>query len=105
MSLNLKKKVYYRCNLAKFKGNQCEAGIYLLYCSDNEEVHLFRSKNEHTHNLNLSKKVIDPEVEKIIDELIHLHIKPKRIFEVLHEKNIAEEKIPSLNCLRNYLNR
>lgn len=41
-------KVIYRCRNVKSKGQQCAAGIYLLYSHVDPSVTLFRSINRHT---------------------------------------------------------
>lgn len=41
-------KVIFRCRNVKSRGQQCEAGIYLLYSNVDPTVTLFRSINKHT---------------------------------------------------------
>lgn len=41
-------KVIYRCRNVKSRGQQCDAGIYLLYSYSEPAVTMFRSVNRHT---------------------------------------------------------
>ncbi len=41
-------KIIYRCRNVKSKGQQCDAGVYLLYSHIDPSVTLFRSSNRHT---------------------------------------------------------
>ena len=45
------KKVYFRCNQVTRKGIQCQAGLYILIKSDNEQVTLFKTKEQHDHSM------------------------------------------------------
>jgi hypothetical protein len=42
-------KSYFRCNKAKSRANSCRAGIYLLFDSRNEDVILFRTRENYEH--------------------------------------------------------
>ncbi len=44
-------KKVFRCNQVKRRGKRYDAGIYLLFNWNNEEVVLFRDTSEHTHDL------------------------------------------------------
>ena len=97
--------MFYRCNLAKFQGKQCDADIYLLNDSTSDEVILFWAIAEHSHDGNSSKNLFSEDVENIINELIKLRIKPKRNLEILHEQGKEMKKIPWIIQLRNFLTK
>jgi hypothetical protein len=92
-------KVYYRCNQVKFRGKQCAAAIYLHYPHDSDEVVLFRTAGDHDHSQLDTRKILSEEAKEKIEELFGLRLKPKKIYEVLQEKNL---KI-SYCQLNNYL--
>ncbi|CAF1118993.1 unnamed protein product [Rotaria sordida] len=95
------KKKFFRCNKAKARGKQCDAGIYLLFESTNDKVVLFRTTSDHTHDdIQEKPSRIPTEVKKIIQDLFELKLKPKAIVEVLHERGIA---LPSIHQLNNFL--
>lgn len=76
-------RINYRCELMKFRGQQCAAGIYLLYDSTNTRVHLYRVTVQHTHNDadnrdNLVSN-ISGEIEREIREMFEQRLKPKTI--------------------------
>lgn len=50
-SNDLKKgrKVYYRCNHAKRRGVQCNAGLYALYPDADNSVWIYKTTEEHSH--------------------------------------------------------
>lgn len=74
------KKKVFRCNQVKRRGQQCDAGIYLLYNSHNEEVILFRDVSEHTHDrIEQRCTRIPDEAKVVIKELFELKLKPKAI--------------------------
>ncbi len=62
-----KKKVFRR-NQVKRRGKQCDAGISLLFNSNNEEVVLFCDTSEHTHDLIQQKCTRIPDVTLTMDE-------------------------------------
>lgn len=95
------KKKVYRCNQVKRRGKQCDAGIYLLFNSNNEEVILFRDTSEHTHDLIQQKCTRIPNDAKVvIKEFYELKLKPKAIIEALFDRGIVA---PSIGQLNNYL--
>ncbi|CAF3306315.1 unnamed protein product [Rotaria sp. Silwood2] len=95
------KKKVFRCNQVKRRGKQCDAGIYLLFNSYNEEVVLFRDTSEHTHDLIQQKCTRIPDAVKVvIKELYELKLKPKAIIEALYDRGIVA---PSISQLNNYL--
>ncbi|CAF1299183.1 unnamed protein product, partial [Rotaria magnacalcarata] len=94
-------KKVFRCNKVKALGKQCDAGIYLLFESTNDNVVLFRSTSNHTHdNIGEKPSRIPTEVKTIIQDLFELKLKPKAIIEVLHERGITP---PSIHQLNNFL--
>lgn len=92
------KKVLYRCKKAKLKGQQCEAGVSLLFCINSDEVLLHRAENQHTCQLNCSPR--NPMSVKIQNKITRLFRdglrKRKEIEEQLEAENIA---VPSNNQL------
>lgn len=84
------KRVNYRCNLVKFRGKQCDAGIYLLFDSRSSNVSLFRNNLNHTHDSdsNAVFKFTDAE-ETLIKELFELSVKPKMIKYHLVQKGFS----------------
>ena len=92
-------KVYYRCNEVPFHAKQCDAAIHLYYPHDCDKVILFRAKNEHTHTISSRRHFFSEEVKLKIKELFDLKLKPKKIYEVLQEKNINITR----NQVNNYL--
>lgn len=42
------KKVLYRCNKNKLRGQQCAAGIHLLYAVESDSVFMYQAENAHT---------------------------------------------------------
>jgi hypothetical protein len=83
-------KIYFRCNKAKLRGNQCPAGVYLFFDSHEEnKVELFRTEEEHDHSkLVASKYGLCVEAKQEIEKLFELKLKPKVILEKLREKRI-----------------
>lgn len=94
----------YRCNKVKYRGEQCQAGIYLCYPSHSMEVILYRSQLPHSCDKisTKSKRKILEDVKIEIKNLIEFdpRLKPKRILEILEEKRL---ELPSITDLRNYL--
>lgn len=43
-------RVSYRCNLVKFRGQQCTAAIFLLHVYNTSIVMLYRSQLPHNHD-------------------------------------------------------
>ena len=82
-------KIYFRCNKAKLRGNQCPAGVYLFFdWHEENKVELFRTEEEHDHSY-LVTSIYGLCVEAIgeIEKLFDLKLKPKVILENLREKN------------------
>jgi len=95
------KKKFFRCNKAKFRGEQCEAAIYLLFKCASDEVILFRDRSNHTHDLIPGKTPrLSKAVKETIDELFELKLKPKAIIEALHQRELP---LPTIRQLNNYL--
>ncbi|CAF2971765.1 unnamed protein product [Rotaria sp. Silwood2] len=92
-------KVHYRCNKVKFRGTQCNAAIYLFYPHNSDEVILFRANNEHNHTDSSKRYFFSEEMKQNIQELFDMRLKPKKIYEVLEEKNFMITR----NQVNNYL--
>ncbi|CAF3873774.1 unnamed protein product [Rotaria sp. Silwood1] len=92
-------KVHYRCNKVKFRGTQCNAAIYLFYPHNSDEVILFRANNEHNHTDSSKRYFFSEEMKQNIQELFDMRLKPKKIYEVLEEKNFKITR----NQVNNYL--
>lgn len=72
-------KVIYRCRNVKSRGQQCEAGIYLLYSNSDPSVTLFRSINKHTCDSIESKRKRPFQLDSNMEIKIELnknHVKP-----------------------------
>ncbi|CAF1379390.1 unnamed protein product [Adineta ricciae] len=95
------RKKVFRCNQVRRRGKQYDASVYLLFNAASEEVTLFRSTSDHTHNPTQAKWTkIPDDVKVVIKELHDLNLKPKAILETLHERGIVA---PTINQLNNYL--
>lgn len=95
------KKKVFRCNQVKRRGKQCDAGVYLLFNADNEEVVLFRDTSEHTHDLIQQNCTRIPDnLKVVIKEFYELKLKPKAIIEALYDRGMVA---PSIGQLNNYL--
>ncbi len=94
-------KWYYRCNKPKLRGQQCPAGIYLLFDNRNTEVVLFRAENPHDHNGLQPKLGLSEEAKEEIQRLFDLKQKPKLTLAKLREKGI---QVSNKSQITNYLN-
>lgn len=67
----------------KFRGRQCDAGVYLLYDSRNSSVHMYRCELPHSHDNDECKRnvrnTIPTQIEAIIRQLFNQNVKPKAI--------------------------
>lgn len=97
-------RINYRCNLMKFRGAQCASGIYLLFDSRNQSVHLYRIDTVHTHdneeNAENAVNKISGEIETEIRAAFEANQKPKAILYNLVRKGFNP---PSKTCLNNFL--
>jgi hypothetical protein len=87
----------YRCNRVKFRGQQCQSGVYLSYPCHNIEIILYRSSLSHTCD-KIPTKSKKNEI-KILFEFDN-KVKPKKILELLQEKEL---ELPNMTDLKNYL--
>ena len=94
------KKTYYRCNKSKFRGQQCNASVHLLYNAENEEVVQYRTLEDHTHQNNSTLFKLSNEAKREVDILLELKQKPKAIMQILIENGYGTIKI---NQLKNYI--
>lgn len=99
-------RINYRCNLMKFRGQQCASGLYLLYDSRNANVHLYRAESPHTHDDDDNKENavdrISGELEARIRSLFQLNVKPKAILYTLVKEKF---KPPTKTKLTTFLNK
>jgi hypothetical protein len=95
-------KWYYRCNKPKLRGQQCPAGVYLLFDNRNTEVVLFRADNPHDHNGLQPKIGLSEEAKGEIQRLFDLKQKPKLILAKLREKGI---QVSNKSQITNYLKK
>lgn len=94
-------KSYYRCNRVKKKGEQCAAGLYLFYPKNSSKVFLFRAAADHSHdNLHSLSNKLSEKMKMETRKLVELHVKPKKIFEILTEKGLQPKNKAQLS---NYL--
>ena len=82
-------KIYYRCSKAKKRAKQCPAGLYLLLHNDSEKVSIFRTVETHDHEQLEPSNRIPINTKNEIKQLFDLKIKPKRIWELLRERDIV----------------
>lgn len=78
------KKVIYRCRKVISKGQQCDAGVYLLYATDGT-VTIYRSANKHTCDIieSKSKRTLNEQAKQIIRTEYEKEVKPKDILGVM----------------------
>lgn len=85
-------RISYRCNLMKFRGKQCESGLYLLFDSRSTVVHLYRAESAHTHDDDENKgsavSRISGKLEAEIRALFEQNSKPKAILYSLVRKGL-----------------
>lgn len=97
-------RINYRCNMMKFRGAQCASGIYLLFDSRNQSVHLYRTDAVHTHDDEANKEnavnKICGEIEAEIRAAFDINQKPKSILYNLVRKGF---KPPTKSTLNNFL--
>lgn len=80
-------RINYRCKLVKFRGNQCDAAIALLFDSRSEKIQLFRADSPHTHeNIPTAVEKIPIDVQAAIKDL--------------YENNVTKPKAISINLLK-----
>lgn len=103
------KKVNYRCNLMKFRGKQCAAGVYLLYDSENGSVHFYRADAAHTHENDENKEnavsKISGAVEAEIRKMFEQKQKPKSILYELVRQKLTPPSKPMLTTFLAKLRR
>ncbi len=88
------KKIYYRCNQAKFREEQCKASIHLLYCSDSSKVHQFKTEDEHSHEMDKTKITDDIKVQ--ISNMLEIKMKPRNILININRDNQTDIKMSTL---------
>ena len=90
------KKDYFKCTIS----SKCPANFQALYCSENQDTLVFKSK-EHNHTFNNFKRGIPTETKDKIEELFKLGImKPKAILKALEETGLT---VPTSSQLANHL--
>lgn len=102
------RKILYRCRRAKLKGQQCEAGMSLLFCSGSGEVLLHRAENPHTCHINCSPSPRNPMTVELRDTISRIFRDGRRKRKEIEEQLVAEGiDIPpstQFNTLIRYLN-
>lgn len=83
----------------KRRGKQCSAAIHVLYHIENECVSMYGTNDGHSDH-ELKPTGIDERSKGVIDEVFKMKIKPKRILDILDEKNLP---VPKKQQLSNYL--
>lgn len=100
------RRVNYRCNLMKFRGQQCASGLYLLYDSRNTDVHLYRADTPHTHDDDNNKTNavdrISGDLEAEIRSMADNNLKTKAILYRLVTKGFVP---PSKSKLTTFLTK
>lgn len=96
------KKVLYRCKKAKQKGQQCEAGVSLLFCANSDEVIMHRAENQHTCQLNRTPR--NPMTVELKDKIARLFKDGLRKRREIETQLAAEcIGIPSITQLNNLI--
>jgi len=96
-------KEYYRCNKVRRRKQQCNAGIYLLFVNRDHTVEMFKTQEDHSHDELMQKTTkLSNQMKEEIKKLFELHVKPKRMFEILIEKGLEPKNKTQLS---NYLIR
>lgn len=95
-------KQFFRCNKVKARGQQCSAGIYLLYDSSSPFVFLFRTEAEHDCDEieNKSGPKLTPEVKIAIEKLCEQKKKPLAIMDHLV---LSKLPVPNIYQIKNYM--
>ena len=94
-------KYYFRCNLVKYRDEQCEASIYINLHSIDTKCSIWRSVCAHTHFKNAKILSISEKTKIAIEELFKLGVtKPHALINALEARN---EQVPILKHLYNYL--
>lgn len=87
------RKVTYRCNLVKARGQQCSAAIYLLYDATNTSVHLYRADSAHTHDDEICQNNVVTKISGILEaeirSMFELGMKTKPILFNLTMKGLT----------------
>lgn len=84
------KKVLYRCRKAKLKGQQCEAGVSLLFCRGIDEILLHRAENPHTCQINCLPSPRNPMSVQLRDTITRIFRDGRRKRKEIEEQLIAE---------------
>ncbi|KAI5634079.1 calcineurin-like phosphoesterase domain-containing protein [Phthorimaea operculella] len=97
-------KIYYRCNLVSRRGEQCAAAVYLFDEYDSKRVHLYRTENEHTHDMIAPKRHrgISEEAKLEINKLLDLNMKLPEILSSL--RDMRGMRVPTEAQLLGYIN-
>jgi hypothetical protein len=82
------KKIYYRCNKAKKRTEQCPAGLYLFIDNKSEDVHLFKTEEQHEHQGLEKSNRLSEQMKEEIKKLFEFNLKPKKIWDKLTEKGL-----------------
>ena len=102
-------KIFYRCNLVPYRGQQCAAAVYLLYDAESFDVLLYETDEKHDHDELLSnKRGINQPTKEAIDALNVFKLAPKAILKQLEKQAAAPNsaiKVPTHTQLYNYLSR
>lgn len=87
------KKITYRCNLVKARGQQCDAAVHLLFDAKNTSIHLYRADSIHTHDDEISRNnvvsTISGALEAEIRNMFELGMKTKAILYNLTKKGLT----------------
>lgn len=97
-------RITFRCKHVKFRGEQCAAGVALLFDSRNEDIHLYRALTEHTHqNHSNAVSELPADVKQAIRELYENSVtKPKSIVTNLVHKKFD---VPPSSLLKTFLKK
>lgn len=92
-------KVIYRCRNVKSKGQQCDAGLYILYSNADATITIYRSANKHTCDIieSKSKSSLSDDAKSIIRTEYEKGQKPKHILGVLIANGFTSTKQIQIN--------
>lgn len=94
-------RVTYRCSKGEYRGEECPAGLYLLYDAKSLEVLLYETDNEHVHHNNTSAHGLTTQQKEFIKKKFQDGItKPNSILDRFREEGIPE---PPKSKLINHL--
>ncbi|GBL78082.1 hypothetical protein AVEN_143380-1 [Araneus ventricosus] len=93
-------KVTYRCTTGEYRKNECPAGIYFLFYSENSVVSLYEAQNEHSNQVDGNRglpMVAREMVRQLFEDGIR---KPNAMLAAFQNRGLKE---PEILKLKNFL--